>query len=148
MSMWLPPAPKSEILMIVKSFVEAFPEGSLWGGLEFQGFYLMGGHRSMKQSTARIAELAQQLSRIEDLGEWTQAYRDPAKLRQLYLLDAEGMRQLARNSPAVTDDKPYTEFPLWRQYFDPRGRVDFTAGELWERMPLLNGGKDQKPASK
>lgn len=148
MSMWLPPAPEPEILMIVKSFVEAFPEGSLWGGLEFQGFYLMGGHRSMKQSPARIAELAQQLSRIEDLGEWTQDYRDPVKLRQLYLLDAEGMRQLVGSAPAVTDDKPYTEFPLWRQFFDPRGRVEYTAGEVRERMPSLNGGKDKNPESK
>jgi len=143
MSMWLPPAPEAEILMIMKSFLDAFPDGSLWGGLEFKGFYLVGGHRSMKQSPARIAELAQQLSRIEDLGEWTQTYRDPARLRQMYLLDAEGMRQLVGNAPAVTDDKPYTEFPLWRQYFDSQGRVEFNAGVLQERMPLLNDSQDQ-----
>ena len=101
--MWLPPAPESELMMIMKSFLEVFPEGTLWGGLEFPGFYLIGGHRSFKQTPVQLATLSEKLSRIEDLGEWAADYRDPAKLRQLYLLDATGLAKLVRDAPAVTD---------------------------------------------
>ena len=130
MSMWLPPAPESEILMIMKSFAEVFPEGSIWGGLEFPGFYLIGGHRSLQQSPAQIDELANKLSRLDDLGEWGPTYRDPAKLRQLYIMDAAASTRMTAGVHAVTDDKPYTEFPLWRRFLKPDQMEEFTADKL------------------
>ncbi len=139
LSMWLPPAPESEMLMIMKSYLEVFPEASLWGALEFKGVYLLGGHRSMKQSPEQVAQLADKLSQIKELGEWTTSYRDPAQLRKLYLLDASGLGRLVEGVRAVTDDMPYTEFPIWRQNFDPRGRGEFTSDTIRERLPQLMG---------
>jgi spermidine synthase len=134
MSMWLPPAPESEILMIMKSFHEVFPEGSLWGGLEFGGFYLMGGHRSYAQTSAQVTAIAQKLSRLEDLGEWTQTYRSQRLLENLYLLDAAGLAKLVGNATAVTDDKPFTEFPLWRGGMNSDMHENFTSKIVRERM--------------
>ena len=45
--MWLPHAPESEMKMIMRSYYEVFPQGLLFGALEFQGFYLIGHHEIM-----------------------------------------------------------------------------------------------------
>lgn len=138
MSMWVPPAPESEVLMIMRSFAEVFPEGGLWGGLEFPGFYLIGGHKSLQKTPAQVSEIANKLSAIEDLGEWGPTYRDPVKLRQLYIMDASAARFLSR-VPAVTDDKPYTEFPLWRGVMNTDDKKIFTADKLRLRRPRSGG---------
>lgn len=130
MSMWIPPALESEILMIMKAFSEVFPDGSVWGGLEFPGFYLMGGNRPIQPTEEQRNQIAEKLSRIEDLGEWDPLYRDPAKLRQLYIMDAAQLARLCGNVPAVTDDKPYTEFPLWRRVLQADEMRNFNADVL------------------
>jgi len=123
--LWLPPAPESELLMIMKTFANVFPGSSLWGGFKMPGFYLIGGHRSFGQTTESISSLAQRLSNISDLGEWDDLYRDEIMLRQLYLLGPGALNALVKNIPEVTDNHPYTEFPLWR-------------GVLTGRAPQLN----------
>jgi spermidine synthase len=130
MSMWLPPAPEPEIRMIMRSFAEVFPDGSLWGGLEFPGFYLIGGLRSLEQTPEQVATIADKLCRIEDLGEWGPVYLDPTKLRRLYIMDASSMAGFTRGTPAVTDDRPYTEFPLWRGSMNVDDKKIFNADKL------------------
>lgn len=131
MCMWLPPAPKRELLMIMKSFREVFEEGTLWQGLDIAGFYLIGGRRSIKQTSGQVAALAEALSRIPDMLEWNApVYGNTENLRQLYLLDSAALAKLVEGVPAVTDDMPYTEFPLWRQINDPASRNEFKATEI------------------
>ncbi|HQR41316.1 MAG TPA: fused MFS/spermidine synthase, partial [Gemmatales bacterium] len=141
--MWLPPAPEPEMLMIMRSYHEVFPEGSLWGALEFQGFYLIGGHKPVQPTQAQLQELYTKLSSLEDLGEWTKSYRDPVKLQQLYLLGGSSFGRLVKDVPAVTDDKPYTEFPIWRQFSYPSGAKDYVADDVRKRLTeLLGASKD------
>jgi spermidine synthase len=113
--LWLPADFRSELLMIMKSFQAVFPEASLWGGLKFPGFYLIGGHHPLTPTPAQLNQLADRLAGIPDLGEWDASYRQPTKLKELFLLDAAGLRRLTASAPEVTDDRPYTEFFLWRQ---------------------------------
>lgn len=112
--LWLPPGPLSELFMIMKTFVNVFPGASLWGGLDFPGFYLIGGHRSFGQTDDSIGRLVKQLSAIPDLWEWDERYKDADALRRLYLLGPDELVDLLKEFPQVTDDRPYTEFPLWR----------------------------------
>jgi spermidine synthase len=115
--LWLPPAPQSELLMIMKTFANVFPGASLWGGLKMPGFYLIGGNRSFGQTTESISSLARRLSKISDLGEWEPLYRNENMLKQIYLLGPKGLSAMVKNIPEVTDNHPYTEFPLWRGVF-------------------------------
>jgi spermidine synthase len=138
-NMWVPHSAESEMLMIMRSFLDVFPEGTLWGALEYPGFFMIGGHRSLKQTPEQLAALADKLSRIDDLKEWNDTYAKPENLRRLYLLDAAGLAKLVAGVPPVTDDKPYTEFPLWRQYFHPKGRGSFDAYKVRARLPELMG---------
>jgi spermidine synthase len=113
-SLWLPPAPASELMMIMKTFANVFPGASLWGGLRMPGFYLIGGHRSFEQTPDSLSSLARRLSKIPDLSEWETFYQDEALLTNLYLLGPDALLGLVKNVREVTDDHPYTEFPLWR----------------------------------
>src|SRR5262249_36462175 len=67
--MWLPPAPETESLLVMRTFVEVFPDGSLWGALKEPGFYLVGGRRPIQPTPEQRAELAASLYRITELGE-------------------------------------------------------------------------------
>ena len=123
--LWLPPGPASELLMVMKTFVNVFPGASLWGGLIYPGFYLIGGHQSFEQTHESIEALAKQLSKIQDLSEWDHRLQDESLLRQLYLMGPVDFSSLTQDFPEVTDDHPYTEFPLWR-------------GVLTGHVPYLN----------
>jgi len=115
--LWLPPEPMTESLMIMKTFVSAFPGATLWGALEYPGFYLIGGQRSFEQTDESLGSVAKQLSEIEDLKEWNPVYGDEDSIRKLYLLSPTELEKLVENVPEITDDHPYTEFPLWRRLF-------------------------------
>jgi spermidine synthase len=112
--LWLPPGPASELLMVMKTFVNVFPGASLWGGFAMPGFYLVGGHRSFEQTHEGVEALAKRLSKIQDLSEWDDRFKNPNVLRQLYLMGPSALSNLTQNSVEVTDDHPYTEFPMWR----------------------------------
>ena len=127
-SMWLPQAPFTESLLIMKTFVTVFPGASLWGGLGHSGFYLIGGHRSFDQNDKSLSALAEKLSRIEDMGEWDHIYRDPEYLKLLYIMGSKELDAMVKGVPVITDDHPYTEFPIWR-------------GVLSDKVPILDSDK-------
>jgi spermidine synthase len=120
--MWLPPTQESELVRIMRTFTEVFPDGSIWGAVEYPGFYLTGGHRPIRPTPAERAELVRKLRQIDELGEWGNVYQDQRNLESLYLIDAAELAQLLHDVPVVTDDRPSTEFPLWRFLFSPAGR--------------------------
>lgn len=134
--MWLPPAPEGELLMIMKTFSEVFADSTLWGAFEFPGLYMIGGNHPIDTSPQRIEAIADQLSRIEDLGEWGPLYRNRDTLRQLFLMDSEGIRRMTASSCEVTDDRPYTEFPLWRNVLTPSAQREFTANVIRNRSQV------------
>jgi hypothetical protein len=115
--LWIAPELMTESLMIMKTFVRVFPGATLWGALQFPGFYLIGGRRSFEQTDESLISVAKQLSKIEDLKEWNSMYNDENVMRKLYLLSPTELEKLVENVPEITDDHPYTEFPLWRQLF-------------------------------
>jgi spermidine synthase len=128
--LWLPPAPVSELMMIMKSFHMVFPNMSLWGALGYPGFYLIGGLRSYEQTASSVAEVAKRLSTIEDLREWDAYLSDAEVLKDLFLLNSKDIGTLLEGIPEITDDTPYTEFPLWRNLFTQEGRLIFTSHHI------------------
>ncbi|MGL4463375.1 MAG: spermidine synthase, partial [Planctomycetia bacterium] len=139
--MWVPVEYESQILMVARTFLDVFPEGSMWGGLKFHGFYLVGAHRSTAQTPEQLKTLYEKLAAIEDLGEWGGLYRDPANYKNLYLLDAAGLKRLVGDAPVVTDDRPYTEFPLWRTLFTPAATRVLDSQKVVDRSSEVWRGK-------
>lgn len=124
--LWIPTAPASETKMIMRSFLGVFPDATLWGSLEYPGFYLIGGKRSITITPERMADLARRLSKIRDLSEWGPVYTDPERLKALYLSDTLGLWRLVGDAVPVTDDHPYTEFPLWRLWWHGQDNKSLT----------------------
>lgn len=111
--------------MIMRTFINVFPGASLWGGYDLPGFFLIGGHRSFRHTDESLDKLVQRLKGIRDLSEWQNDYQNANVLKQLYLLGPEDLLTSVENVPEVTDDHPFTEFPLWR-------------GVPTDNVPLLN----------
>ena len=40
--LWVAPGPASEIRMIMRTFIDVFPQANLWRGVRYLGFYLIG----------------------------------------------------------------------------------------------------------
>lgn len=109
--LWLPPAPLTESIMIMKTFTNTFPGATLWGGLINPGFYLIGGHKSFDQTDQNLGLLAKKMSGIKDIGEWDAVYADERALKNIYLLNSAQFAEFVKNAPEVSDDLPYTEVP-------------------------------------
>jgi hypothetical protein len=62
----------------------------------------------------------------------------PDKVLQLYLADRPRLLELVADAPVITDDRPYTEFPLWRAVFRPPGYREDLDGP---RLRRLLGGR-------
>jgi spermidine synthase len=122
--LWLYPVPLTEAVMIMKTFTNTFPGASLWGALgNKSGFYLIGGHKSFDQTDESLAALAKKISAIKDMSEWNPPYGKEENLKQLYLLGSNDFARLVRNVWEVTDDRPYTEFPIWRGILTRKGPI-------------------------
>lgn len=131
--LWVPPGPEAQLLMIVKTFREVFPGCAAWGGLTYPGLYLTGGHRPLGQTPEQVNRIAEQLGQVQDLAEWDQVYCKPADLERMYLTDAAGLDRLLAGVPVISDDRPYTEFPLWRTLLGQGSFHFFGADQVRQR---------------
>src|SRR5207247_417982 len=111
---------ETEVRMILRTFLEVFPDATLWSGPIIPGFYLLGGKREQAVIEARLRNLYQNPVLHADLVEWDYSIDTPQRLLSLRLCDHQGLALLADGAPIITDDRPYTEFPLWRVVRGPQ----------------------------
>ena len=117
MCLWIPPYGKSELPMIIKGYLEVFKHVKGWGGGDYSGFILIGSDEPIEDVEAKIRRGMQEKSAYADLVEWGDEFDSAEKLMDLYLGDERDFRRFVGDVPAVTDDHPYLEFPLWRMMF-------------------------------
>ncbi len=94
-----------------------FPHVRAWSGpTPHEGFLLIGTHQplAMAQVPGKIRKLYQQPAVAADLREWGPELDEANKILDLYMGDDRLMRSMVAGSPIITDDHPWTEFPLWR----------------------------------
>lgn len=135
MCLWVPPHALTEVLMIMRTFQSVFPHTSVWKGIRYPGFYLIGTTNPLSISTERFDEAFQNKDFLVDLWEWDRSVPNADSLMNLLLLNESQLSQFVRGVPIITDDHPYTEFPLWRQHFNPYGRYKINAVlvESWKK---------------
>jgi spermidine synthase len=126
MCLWVPPANRSEILAIFRTFLEAFEHVQLWEGpareVAGRGFYLLGSRSPFGDVESKIRAGFRDAKAAADLREWGPECDGPEKVLALFLAQGEAVRELVAAAPAITDDRPFTEFPLWRAWW---GRDDY-----------------------
>jgi len=141
--LWLPPSPATELFIIMKTFLKVFPKASLWGGIDYSGFYLIGGQTSFEMSADQISHLIQRLKKISDIGEWDNRFQDEKILKSLYICSLRELTELFKDVPEVSDDHPYTEFPIWR-WVSGKGGYILNANEMRSYIATKKMGQSPK----
>jgi spermidine synthase len=91
-----------ELLGIIRTFHEAFPEGSVWLG-QYHAV-LLGTTEPLR------IDFAQWSARAGALGRDQTFHTEPHHLASLLVLDAAAIARLTAAAPVNTDDRSYTEF--------------------------------------
>jgi spermidine synthase len=118
MCLWFPGGTEEEDRSIITTFAEVFPESSFWNGPHKWGFYCIGTLREVPWSEVRTnAEKAfADPAIVRDLVEYDQSVARPKQLYDLFTIDKHRAAEIGKSGIAITDDYPYTEFFLWREW--------------------------------
>jgi spermidine synthase len=113
--LWVPPAPRSDSKMILRTYATVFPFVSVWAGPTFPGFLLIGTLRPVNDIEARVRRGFADPATVADLIEWDKSCDTPQKVLSLWICGRAPLLEFCKDRPIVTDDHPYTEFPFWRR---------------------------------
>lgn len=110
--LWVPlPCFESDLWGIAHNLTRVFPHTALWAwpGMpgRVPGFLLLGSHQPLEMDPHVLVQRAKERGLSKKypwLGHALSAHR--------HILQDERLRTLSLDYPAVTDDHPYTEFPL------------------------------------
>lgn len=138
MCLWMAPHSFIESRMIMKTFLTVFPRTTVWRGVKYPGFYLIGSVDGLKVNPERFREAYQDKDFLADLTEWDNLVPTADSMLSLYLLSPAELGVFVKGIPVITDNHPYTEFPLWRQMFDPYGKFNINAYavEYWKQQMI------------
>jgi len=105
-----------DALIIIKTYLEAFPYVSIWDSLDSGGVYLVG---SFKPLQADLESFKQTYARQEvaaDINEWLSEDVMADDIFNLQL-DKQCFVDSLSDLPIVKNDKPIIEYYLWRRLF-------------------------------
>lgn len=141
MMIWVPTtsATVEDFRMILRTYASMFSHVSLWGLPYGSGVMMFGSDEPLVMDTGRVKSLIAQKSISDDLR--VKADDPDAVIKLLlwlFIIDDEDATRFAGEVPMITDDHPYTEFPLFRR----------TAGSKMMSNALLFSLKDQDHVSR
>jgi spermidine synthase len=136
MCLWVPPGAFSEVRMIMNTYRKVFPGTSVWRGPRYAGFYLIGSGSLPDTGADRFREALSDGLVNADINEWEPKPLRPEDLGKLFLLDAAMLGQFTKDARVITDNNPYTEFPLWRSFSD-------TTSGYWLDAQWLTGWRNK-----
>jgi spermidine synthase len=147
--LWFPGGTRDEVQSLLKTFHHVFPSTSVWSGPEGWGYYLIGvmGDTSWERFQERAKRLFENPEIREDLAEYDQGQLTLERLYRLLLWPESEVEEVAREGVLITDDKPYTEFPLWRdllkgrEEWRPHARLGFGDGTRTRRPSRRGRGE-------
>ncbi len=115
MCLWFPESGREEDnWMILRTFFEVFPETVVWRGPRNWGFYMTGKKKPIELNFAKLKNMFENKLIVDDLKEYDQLCDTPEKIMSLAIGDTASMWDTASKYPIITDNNPYTEFPIFR----------------------------------
>ncbi len=124
MCLWIPPVQASEVRLVMKSFYAVFPNAQVWRAprMPVAGFYMMGFRDPAGPAQKGFRRVTNEQELLADLNEFKFEAPVPSleSLLSLKLMDSKQLAEFVADVPVITDDHPYTEFPLWRSMYDPQ----------------------------
>ena len=133
-ALWLPtPCFESDFGMVARGFTEVFRNTAAWARPGIPGILLVGSDAPL---TASLEDVSRRIGNRRLAERWPEMTL--ALFQDGWVLDDVGMRRFAEGYPAVTDDRPHTEFPLGR--FLRGERLWPVPGFFWARTPEFRAG--------
>ena len=125
----------------MQTFQSVFPHTSLWRGPVYNGFFLIGTRKQVRIPLDRFHRAFENQKFLEDINEFDNSVYSGDALADLFILNETELVEYLRNVPIITDNYPYTEFPLWRSIIDPYGRLYFDALNIinWKEQRKARG---------
>jgi spermidine synthase len=118
MCLWIPPASFPEMKMIMKTYQSVFPAASVWGGPYYAGLFMISSDIPRERGISLIRRTIADKNISIDLNEWEPGPVTVEQIGNLYLFSPAMLASFTKNARIITDDHPYTEFPLWRHFSD------------------------------
>ena len=118
MMLWVPTsrATVEDFRMILGTYAQVFPHLSIWGLPYGSGVMVFGSDAPVALDANRVRSLIAKKDISQDLR--VRADRPDAViklLQSLFIMDDDDIRRFSGQVPIITDDHPYTEFPLFRR---------------------------------
>ncbi len=115
MCLWWPSGPKDDTLAILKTFYSVFPNMTVWEGPNRWGFYMIGPCTETRIDKSKIEKAFTNPKLLKDLSEYDNSCVTSSQLLNLLVLQGtNAIEDLTKDAVIITDNFPYTEFPLWR----------------------------------
>jgi spermidine synthase len=145
MCLWVPPDRATEVRMIMSTFNAVFPRALVFGGIKYSGIFLLGSRDEIGVDPVRFRQAGKDSSIVADLREWEDFLSAPDRILNFYLFGKRELGQFVKGAPIITDDQPYTEFPLWRHRYHPFRNYYLNAAYLseWETAWRQSLGTDR-----
>ncbi len=137
--LWIPPTASSEMRMIMKTFATVFPNTQVWRSpaRPVLRLYMVGFANPEDPARSGLRQPEDEQPILADLNEIRellggQRISSLAFLKFLFLMTPDALAKFVADQPVITDDRPYTEFPLWRSFLDPayRKRMVLSSAKL------------------
>jgi len=135
MCLWFPwQAQEDEVKAVLKAFHHVFPRTHVWTGGSGFGFFFMGMPDDLQIDRKKFERIFKDPVLKSDLNEYAhydRSFKNPDKLLNLFMWDEKEVAKQVEGFPMVTDDFPYTEFPLWRHGLEdydiwrPKDQLDY-----------------------
>jgi hypothetical protein len=118
MCLWFPAGDavlEEDTYYLIKTFHSVFPDMSIWTSPHHLGIYLMGKMKPGNIDVNRIEKAFTNSKFLEDVTELDRMCDTPQKLLGMKTdIPPDTMKNILQNASLITDDYPFTEFPLWR----------------------------------
>ena len=104
---WIGHRPSVEYKLIMRTFLDVFPEATLW----YDGNFMVGSRRSITIDAGVLERLRQNVLTREALD--AVGLKGFDQLRSWYTAGADEMRAFVGAGPILTDDRPLVEYHHW-----------------------------------
>jgi spermidine synthase len=136
--LWIQPDPVSENKMLFRSLLDVFEHVQVWTGpTPHTGFLMIATLQplAMSEVPAKVRRLYDKPAIAADLRTWGDALDQPAKILDLYATSGAALRKYCSDAPLLADDRPYTEFPLWRRLRKDNEYHTIMSGTSYKQFP-------------
>ncbi|MFN0244079.1 MAG: fused MFS/spermidine synthase [Planctomycetota bacterium] len=102
--------PEREMKMLIRTFLDVFPQGSAWSGSGFADLLLIGSPKTIRFTPAEIqARFDAPLVRadLERIG-----FRSPIELLSLHMMGPDDLAKYVAGVRSITDDWTYVDFSV------------------------------------